>query len=81
MPICFAPLILSYNCVSTVTVTRRKAKLGLKGSGVTTEMLLETAKRQMLLKQMAKDPTGKQGPRTMKENIALDEGVHLTRAF
>ena len=59
-------------------MTRCKAKLGLKGSGVTTEMLLKTAKRQMLLKQMAKDLTGKQGPRTMKENIAHDEGVHLT---
>ena len=59
-------------------MTRRKAKLGLKGSGATTRALSETTKRQMLLKQMAKDPTGKQGPRTMKENIARDEGAHLT---
>jgi hypothetical protein len=38
-------------------MTRCKAKPGLKGSGATTKMLSETTKRQMLLKQMAKDPT------------------------
>lgn len=31
----------------------------------------------MVLKQLAKDPTEKQGPRTIKEAIACDEGVHI----
>lgn len=60
-------------------MTRRKRKLGLKGSGASTKALPEAVKRQMVLKQLAKDPTGKQGPRTIKEAIARDEGVHITR--
>jgi hypothetical protein len=64
---------------SEATVTRRKRDLGLKGSGAMTKVLSDTVKRQMLLKQMAKDPTGKQGPRTIKEGIARDEGVQITR--
>ena len=60
-------------------MTRRKRQLGLKGSGATTKELPETIKRQLLLNQMAKDPTGKQGPRTIKEGIACDEGIHITR--
>ena len=64
---------------SEATVTRRKQKLGLKGSGTTTKELSETVKRQMLLKQMAKDPMGKQGPCTIKEAIAHDEGIHITQ--
>ena len=60
-------------------MTRRKQKLGLKGSGATTKVLPESVKRQLLLKQMAKDPTGKQGPRTIKEGIAHDKGVHIMR--
>ena len=32
----------------------------------------------MVLNQMVKDPTGKRGPRTIKEGIAHDEGTHMT---
>ena len=56
-----------------------KQKLGLKGSGSMTKALPNTVKRQMLLKQMAKDPTGKQGPCTINEAITCDEGVHITQ--
>ena len=41
--------------------------------------LSDTVKRQMLLKQMVKDPTGKQEPCMIKEGIACDEGVHITQ--
>ena len=56
-----------------------KCKLGLKDSGSTTKGLSDTVKRQMLLKQMVKDPTGKQGPCMIKEGIACGEGVHITQ--
>ena len=39
----------------------------------------DTEKRQYVLDQMAKDPTSKQGPRTIKEGIANEYGVHLTK--
>lgn len=59
-------------------MTRRKRKLGLKGNSVITKELSDTTKRQMVLNQMVKDPTGKRGPRTIKEGIAHDEGTHMT---
>ena len=39
----------------------------------------DTVKRQYVLDQMAKDPTGKQGPHTIKEMIANSHRVHLTK--
>jgi hypothetical protein len=36
-------------------------------------------KRQLVLNEMAKDPNGKRGPRTIKEILALEQSVHLTR--
>ena len=73
-------LILSHNCVSIVRQLWHATKQNWAWKVVefTMEMLLETAKRQMLLKQMVKDPTKKQGPHAMKENIAHDEGMHPT---
>ena len=59
-------------------MTWQKCKLGLKDSGSTMKGLSDTVKRQMLLKQMVKDPTGKQGPCMIKEGIAHDEGIHIT---
>jgi len=41
--------------------------------------LAETIKRQLVLDQMAQDPTSGRGPRTIKEGIAFDTGIHLTR--
>ena len=39
----------------------------------------DAVKRQYVLDQMAKDPTGIQGPRTIKEGIAHDTGENITR--
>ena len=58
-------------------MTQWKCKLGLKGSGSTMKGLSDTVKRHMLLKQMVKDPMGKQGPCMIKEGITHDEGVHI----
>lgn len=63
---------------SEATVARRLKKFSLFASGKTTQLLPETAKRQLVLDEMAKDPTGRQGPRTIKENLAF-QGVPLTR--
>ncbi|KAI0719352.1 hypothetical protein C8T65DRAFT_693334 [Cerioporus squamosus] len=65
----------------TATITRRRKLLGLKGSGATTQTLPETEKRQLILDQMAKHPSRGLGPRRMKEAIALDSGVQLTRDY
>ena len=70
--------MLILNWCSEATVTWQKHKLGLKGSGSTMKGLSNTVKRQMLLKQMVKDPMGKQGPHMIKEGITCDEGVHIT---
>ena len=67
-----------FSC-SEATVARRLRKLGLFASGLTTKRMPNTEKRQYVLDQMAKDPTSKQGPGTIKEGIANKHGVHLTR--
>jgi hypothetical protein len=60
-------------------VTRRKNRYGIKGSGATTKEMPELDKRQAVFDQLAKDPNGKQGPRSIKEGLAFDQGIHLTR--
>ena len=44
-----------------------------------TETLSEPIKQQLVLDQLAKDPLGNHGPRLVKEGIAFDTGIHLTR--
>jgi hypothetical protein len=61
------------------SIARRRKEFGLLGSGKTTEMLSEPVKKQLVLDQLAKDPLGNHGPRTVKEGIAFDTGIHLTR--
>ncbi|KAF9073367.1 hypothetical protein BDP27DRAFT_1445014 [Rhodocollybia butyracea] len=63
------------------SVTRRKKYWGIQGSRVTTAAMPELNKRQLVFNEMAKDPNGKRGPRTVKEVIALETGVHLTREY
>ncbi|KAJ7592636.1 hypothetical protein C8J56DRAFT_929099 [Mycena floridula] len=67
--------------LSASSVTRRKKDWGIKGSRVTMNELPETTKRQLVLDQMAQDPAGNRGPRTVKEGIARQTGIHLTRDF
>ncbi|KAK7018706.1 hypothetical protein VNI00_018299 [Paramarasmius palmivorus] len=67
--------------LSESSITRRKKAYGILGSGATTRTLPETEKRQLIFDQMAKDPSRMQGPRTIKEGIAFDQGVHLTRDY
>jgi hypothetical protein len=64
---------------SESSVARRRRALGLYASGVTTRQLPETIKRQLVLTQMSKDPEKKLGPRMIKQLIARDTGIHLTR--
>lgn len=68
-----------YPLHSTTTVARRRAKYGLMGSGRTTKELPLPVKRQLVLDEMAKDPTSRKGPKTIIEGIGLTKGVHLTR--
>ena len=72
-------LLLTTNIASPATITRRKHKLGLKGSSATTKSIPDVVKRQLVLDQMAKDPTGMQGPHTVKEGITYDSGEKITR--
>ncbi len=64
---------------SQASVGRRFNQLGLTASGLTTKRLPETVKRQLVLDQLEKDPANKKGPKTVKEAIAFDTGIHLTR--
>lgn len=65
--------------LSESTIVRRKKKLGLRASRLTTLELSYDVKRQLVLDQMAKDPKGLIGPRTVKQGIFKDTGVQLTR--
>jgi hypothetical protein len=61
------------------TVIRRRRELGLKCSGALTKELPEDFKRQLVLDQMRKDPSGAKGPRSVKLGIYKDTGIQLTR--
>ena len=76
-------LFLLYRCNhkmmgSSRTIARRRKTYGLLSSGATTRALPLPEKRQLVLDQLAKDPTSKQGPKTISEGIILNKGVHLT---
>ena len=58
---------------------RRRKAYGLLSSGATTRAMPSSEKRQLVLDQIAKDPTSKQGPKTISEGIVFEKGVHLTR--
>ncbi|KAL0577351.1 hypothetical protein V5O48_004634 [Marasmius crinis-equi] len=70
-----------YIDISESSITRRKAIFGIQGSGAATKALGDTEKRQIVLDQMAKDPSRMQGPCTIKEGIAAEQEIHLTRDF
>lgn len=55
--------------------------LQLHGSRTTSHTLADTVKRQLVLDQMAKDPGRRQGPDLIKEGIAFDRGIHLSRDY
>jgi len=67
--------------MSEASVTRRRSRLQLHGSRTTSCSLSTTVKRQLVLDQMAKDPARRQGPDLIKEGIAFDQGIHLSRDF
>jgi len=65
--------------MSEATISRRRKALGLLGSGTATRVTPAVVKRQMVLDQMSKDPTSRQGPKTIQEGILFDTGISLTR--
>lgn len=67
--------------ISPAGISRRRKDLGLTGSMLTTRQLSSTQKRQLVLDQLAKDPTRRQGPRTIREGILRDTGIMLTRDY
>ncbi|KAH7869316.1 uncharacterized protein C8R40DRAFT_1241123 [Lentinula edodes] len=67
--------------LSASSVTRHKSHWRIKASRVTTATMPEIDKRQAVFDEMAKDPNGQRGPRIIKERIALDQGIHLTRLY
>ncbi|KAF8482338.1 hypothetical protein JB92DRAFT_3149094 [Gautieria morchelliformis] len=67
--------------MSRATVDRRRSALELKSSGITTSSLPVTVKRQLVLDQMAQDPTRRRGPKLLVEAIAREHGIHLTRDY
>ncbi|KAG6885107.1 hypothetical protein C0992_005461 [Termitomyces sp. T32_za158] len=67
--------------MSETTVARRRKQYGLQGSGATTKTLALADKRQMVLDQMALDPTSRRGPGSIREGILMTTGLSLTRSF
>ncbi|KZP07458.1 hypothetical protein FIBSPDRAFT_762875 [Athelia psychrophila] len=67
--------------MSSTSVGQRLRMLGLFASGATMKGLPETAKRQLVLDEIGKDPLGKLGPRTVKDNIRDETGIHLMRDY
>lgn len=72
-------IIASLTILSDSSVRRRKKKLGLVTSRVTTRQMSEDEKRRLISVQMAKDPKGKLGAKMIKQMIFEEAGVHLTR--
>ncbi|KAH9997198.1 hypothetical protein BJV77DRAFT_1059059 [Russula vinacea] len=67
--------------ISESTIVRRRKQYGLLGSGATTRAMPLPEKRQLVLDELAKDPTSRRGLKTVGEGIVLNTGVHLTRSF
>ncbi|KAF8507386.1 hypothetical protein BU17DRAFT_57458 [Hysterangium stoloniferum] len=65
--------------ISEATIAHHCTQFGLQGSGTTTKSFPNTMKWQLVLDQMAQDPTSQQGPRVVKEAIAARTGINLTR--
>ncbi|KAF9554879.1 hypothetical protein CPC08DRAFT_643686 [Agrocybe pediades] len=67
--------------LSEGSVHRRRKLHGLHASRTTMKQLDEETKRELILEQLRKDPTGKVGPRVIKIRIFQDRGIHLTRCL
>lgn len=61
-------------------MARRRKALGLLGSKSATHNALNLVKRQLVLDQLAKDPSGQTGPRLICEDIVFYTGILLTRS-
>ena len=61
-------------------MARRRKALGLLGSKSATRNTPDLVKRQLVLDQMAKDPSSRKGPRLIRESITFDTGIPLTRS-
>ncbi|KAF5333869.1 hypothetical protein D9758_017109 [Tetrapyrgos nigripes] len=81
--ICFLVFLYSFLLLylSSSSISRHKAFWGIKAGGATTRSMDDVEKRQLVLYQMAKDPEGRKGPRTIRKDILAETGVLLTRDF
>jgi hypothetical protein len=61
------------------SVKRRRGQLGLTGSRTTTKIMPRQEAEQLVLDQMDKDPSRRQGVRTIQAKVAFDSYHHLTR--
>lgn len=64
-----------------MTVKRRRNELGLTGSRTNTKNMPRQEAEQLVLDQMDKDPSRRQGIRTIQAKIAFEKEQHLTRDF
>ena len=66
---------------SATTVKRRRGLLGLTGSRATAQRMSPQEAEQLVLNQMDKDSSRRQGVRTVQARIAFDTQTHLPRDF
>jgi hypothetical protein len=64
---------------SARTLARRLQELGLGASRKTEMMTPADEVTQLIVDHMDKDPSGRSGPATVKQNIARKTGVHIRR--
>ncbi|KAF8812040.1 hypothetical protein BYT27DRAFT_7221251 [Phlegmacium glaucopus] len=75
-------LMVEYNIkASDSSVKRRRAELGLKGSGATTREMPYQQKLQLVLDELDSDPSRGRGLDNIRYRIAFNHGIHLTRDF
>ncbi|EED78301.1 predicted protein [Postia placenta Mad-698-R] len=67
--------------ISPTNIDRCQKKLNLRGSKVMTRSLSNVQKRQLVLDQLAKDPTHCQGPQIIKEGILFDTSLNFTHDY
>ncbi|KAJ6622518.1 hypothetical protein B0H10DRAFT_2162751 [Mycena sp. CBHHK59/15] len=64
---------------SDSTVKRRRKKLGLSGGAGTMKKMSKTDAEQLIVDKMDKDPAKRAGVRTIRAQVALEDGVILPR--
>jgi len=65
---------------STKTIQHHKTELGIYAARGMKEHIPHHLQAQLILDEITRDPTGQKGPQTIKQDIAFNTGINLTRS-